>query len=63
MLVDGTYKQPPPPKKKRQKTNPVSKLSKALKEYKNERINTENVLIDRIKKVNLDKTILFREKQ
>ena len=35
----------------------------ALKHYKNERINTENDLISTIKKVNLDKAILFREKQ
>lgn len=42
---------------------PVSNLSQALKHYKNERINTENDLIETIKKVNLDKAILFREKQ
>ena len=45
------------------KGGPVSKLSHALKQYKNERINTENDLINTIKKVNLDKAILFREKQ
>jgi hypothetical protein len=41
----------------------VSKLSEALKQYKTERIETENDLVKRIKKVNLDKAILFREKQ
>lgn len=50
-------------RKKQKQKNPVSKLSEALKQYKTERIQTENDLIKRIKKVNLDKSILFREKQ
>lgn len=49
-------------RRKRNKTNPVSNLSKALNQYKTERIDTENQLIKTIKKVNLDKTILFKEK-
>ena len=43
--------------------NPVAKLSKALQQYKTERIGTEDALIKCIKKVNLDKAILFKEKQ
>jgi len=43
--------------------NPVAKLSKALQQYKSERIGTEEDLIKCIQKVNLDKAILFREKQ
>jgi len=47
--------------RKKPTKGPVSKLSQALKHYKNDRINTENDLINTIKKVNLDKDILFRE--
>ena len=43
--------------------NPVGKLSQALQQYKSERIGTEDDLIKCIQKVNLDKAILFREKQ
>jgi hypothetical protein len=43
--------------------NPVAKLSDALRQYKSERIGTEDDLIKCIQKVNLDKAILFREKQ
>lgn len=43
--------------------NPVGKLSHALQQYKSERIGTEDDLIKCIQKVNLDKAILFREKQ
>ena len=43
--------------------NPVAKLSHALQQYKSERIGTEDDLIKCIQKVNLDKAILFREKQ
>ena len=49
-------------KRKRSFVNPVAKLSNALHQYKTERIQTENDLISTIKKVNLDKTILFKEK-
>lgn len=41
----------------------MAKLSKALQQYKSERIGTEEDLIKCIQKVNLDKAILFREKQ
>ena len=41
----------------------VDALSKALNHYKTERIGTEDDLIKCIKKVNLDKPILFREKK
>lgn len=52
--------------KRRQGTtrrNPVVKLSEALQRYKSERVGTEDELIKCIQKVNLDKAILFREKQ
>ena len=45
------------------KNSAVDSLSKALEHYKNERIGTEDELIKCIKKVNLDKPILFREKK
>jgi len=38
-------------------------ISDTLKQYKTERIGTEDQLIKKIAKVNLDRTILFREKQ
>lgn len=50
-------------KQKQGKLNPVMQLSKALKQYKSERFGTEDDLIKCIEKVNLDKSILFREKQ
>ena len=50
------------PKLPNKKENAVSKLSSALKNYKNDRINMENELVRRISKVNYDKNILFREK-
>ena len=50
-------------KSRKRRANPVSNLSNALNQYKTERISTENELINTIKKVNLDKTILFKEKQ
>ena len=50
------------PKPSNKKENAVSKLSTALKNYKNDRINMENELVRRISKVNYDKNILFREK-
>lgn len=50
-------------KQKQGKANPVMQLSKALKQYKSERFGTEDDLIKCIEKVNLDKSILFREKQ
>lgn len=40
----------------------VVKLSNALKNYKKERIKTEEDLIHMIKKVNLDKAISIKEK-
>ena len=43
--------------------NPVAKLSNSLLQYKTERIGTEDQLIKCIEKVNLDKSILFREKK
>lgn len=49
--------------KSRKGRNPVAKLSKALQQYKSERIGTEDALIKCITKVNLDKAILFKEKQ
>ena len=42
---------------------PMVKLTKALKDYKNERISSQDSLIKSIHKVNLDKSILLREKQ
>lgn len=51
-----------PKSKTRRGRNPVAKLSKALQQYKTERIGTEDALIKCIKKVNLDKAILFKEK-
>ena len=51
------------PKPKQAKLNPVMSLSKALSQYKSERFGTEDALIKCIEKVNLDKSILFREKQ
>ena len=54
---------PQPIKKRRQSKNPCTKLSNALQHYKKERVGTEDQLIKRIQKVNLDKRILFREKQ
>lgn len=42
---------------------PMVKLTKALEDYKNERISSQDSLIKSIHKVNLDKSILLREKQ
>ena len=50
-------------RQRRKGPNPVAKLSNALQQYKTERIGTEDALIKCIKKVNLDKAILFKEKQ
>ncbi len=41
----------------------MAKLSNSLDQYKTERIGTEDELIKCIEKVNLDKSILFREKK
>jgi hypothetical protein len=49
--------------KKRSIHNPVLNISDTLKQSKTERIGTEDQLIKKIAKVNLDRTILFREKQ
>jgi|TARA_B110001450_G_C17536006_1_gene446613 hypothetical protein len=64
MLDNREFKTTEQVKKARtkQRANPVAKLSNALHQYKTERISTENELISTIKKVNLDKTILFKEK-
>ena len=50
-------------KKSKHLKNPVAKLSNALLQYKTERIGTEDELIKCIEKVNLDKSILLREKK
>ena len=42
---------------------PMGKLTKALEDYKNERISSQDNLIKSIDKVNLDKSILLKEKQ
>jgi len=64
MLDNREFKTTEQVKKARskQRANPVAKLSNALHQYNTERISTENELISTIKKVNLDKTILFKEK-
>mmetsp|Transcript_1467 Transcript_1467/g.1964 ORF Transcript_1467/g.1964 Transcript_1467/m.1964 type:complete len:81 (+) Transcript_1467:135-377(+) len=69
-MLDGGIKYPYNSDSKKQSTgrlgnkkSPVLKLSNALQQYKTERIQTEDELISVIKKVNLDKSILFREKQ
>lgn len=49
-------------KKTRKGSNPMKKLSKVLDKYKTQRVGTEDQLIQTIKKVNLDKNIMFREK-
>lgn len=48
--------------KSKRNTQPVSKLSVALQQYKTDRIESEDSLINCIRKVNLDKSILFKEK-
>lgn len=64
-MLDGQIKVGDDKKKKSltKRQNPVSKLSAALNNYKTERIKTETDLKNTIDKVNLDKSILFREKQ
>ena len=63
-LLDGDYQVHEKEKKKqRASMNPVAKLSNSLLQYKTERIGTEDQLIKCIEKVNLDKSILFREKK
>ena len=66
-MLDGDVKMAEVKKKKKggvyKSQNPVSKLSNALDQYKTERIKTENDLVDTIKKINFDKSILFREKK
>lgn len=64
-MLDGEIKTGDSKKKKKSNKikNPVSKLSTALNHYKTERIKTETDLKNTIDKVNLDKSILFREKQ
>jgi hypothetical protein len=41
----------------------VRHLSRTLEHYKNERIDSEHQLVKKLEKVNLDKSILFREKR
>ena len=64
-MLDGKIKVTDQVKKKkfRRRQNPVEVLSQALNHYKTERIKTETDLKNTIDKVNLDKAILFREKQ
>jgi hypothetical protein len=63
-MLDGEIKTLDTKKKKKvsKVQNPVAKLSAALNHYKTERIKTESDLKNTIDKVNLDKSILFREK-
>lgn len=60
--IEGENENKPKAKTRGKQKNPVAKLSKALQQYKTERIGTEDALIKCIKKVNLDKAILFKEK-
>ncbi len=42
---------------------PIGKLTKALEDYRKERISSQDKLIKQINKMNLDKQILLKEKQ
>ncbi len=44
------------------RNDPVNKLAKTLRRYKEKRIKTEEALVKIMEKVKLDKTILIREK-
>lgn len=49
-----------PPKSKR--SDPVNKLARTLRKYKEKRIKSEDELVKIMEKVKLDKTILIKEK-
>jgi hypothetical protein len=49
-----------PPKSK--KSDPVNKLTRTLRKYKEKRIKSEDELVKILDKVKLDKTILIKEK-
>jgi hypothetical protein len=49
-----------PPKSKR--SDPVNKLTRTLRKYKEKRIKSEDELVKIMDKVKLDKTILIKEK-
>jgi hypothetical protein len=44
------------------KNDPVTRLSRTLKKYKDKRMKSENELLKIMEKVKLDKTILLKEK-
>jgi hypothetical protein len=49
-----------PPKSR--SNDPVNRLTRTLRKYKEKRINSENELVKIMQKVKLDKTILIKEK-
>ena len=49
-----------PPKSKA--SDPVNRLARTLRKYKEKRISSENELVKIMEKVKLDKTILIKEK-
>lgn len=63
-MLDEDYEiMPQKAKKRRLRPDPVLKLAQTLKKYKEERIGVEADLIKTIDKVNLDRSILLKEKQ